>query len=101
MATTVTALSTAIRNNLNDDGNREKIGERIASTVGDLESQLLKKMSEASIEKDPTKAKHLEGEVEALKIKYQRATRIYSLFTELMRNAHELMMSVIRNMRIS
>ena len=42
-----------------------------------------------------------ESEIAKLNIKYQRAMRVYELFTTVMKNAHEMMMSVIRNLRIA
>ena len=79
--------------NLHTNGEEEKVGKSLANSMSNLENKFLKELSKPDGQRD-------EGKIQALKIKYERAQRMYAAFNTLMQNAHQLMMNVIRSMRL-
>ena len=91
---TVTALGNNIEKSLKRDGELEHAGAKIANTVQGYEDQLLKLYADNADGKN-------EAEIQQVQIKYQRALRVMQLFSDLVRNAHEMMMRIIGNLRLS
>ena len=87
------ALYATVAGNLKKEGGAEKTGAKVAGSLQSIENELLELYSQ------PESASN-EKEIAALQIRYQRAQRVYELFTTLMKNAHDMMMSVIRNLRL-
>ena len=93
-ATGSQALGKTVAQNLKSSGQDEKVANKVSSSLQDIENQLLEELSKSDGAKDSDK-------IQALQVKYQRALRCYEAFSTMMRNAHESMMAVIRNMRLS
>ena len=70
----------------------ESTASNLAGNVSKYEDQLVQLMSANKPD---------EGQIEKTKILYQRAMRVLTLFSEMMKNGHEMMMSLIRNLRLS
>jgi len=72
----------------------QKTAGKLGENLYDLEQQLL-----AAYAKPEGKGR--DAEIAALDIKYKRAMRLFEAFSTMMKNMHEMMMSVIRNMRLN
>ncbi|NLF25272.1 MAG: hypothetical protein GX589_06400 [Deltaproteobacteria bacterium] len=87
-------LAKTIAHNLQSNGKDERVAAKTASSLESIEDKLLTELSK------PDDAKN-QNKIQQLQIKYQRALRFYEAFSTMMKNAHDTMMSVIRNMRLS
>ena len=86
-------LAKTIAYNLQSNGQDERVAAKAASSLESIENDLLTELSK------PDDAKN-QNKIQQLQIKYQRALRFYEAFSTMMKNAHDTMMNVIRNMRL-
>jgi hypothetical protein len=86
-------LAKTIAYNLQNNGQDERVAAKAASSLESIENNLLTELSK------PDDAKN-QNKIQQLQIRYQRALRFYEAFSTMMKNAHDTMMSVIRNMRL-
>ena len=87
------SLARNVFKKLSSEGPEEETGRVIGDSLGKIEKQLIKLYAEDKPENS--------GAIQALQIKYQRALRAVEGFMQLMRSMHEIMMSGIRNLRLS
>jgi hypothetical protein len=77
------------------------VGGQLAGNVVSTEMKLLELLKKSESEKDPRKKESLEKEIEGLQIVYKSKLRTLELFRELMNNAHQMMMNLIKGLRLN
>jgi len=88
------SLPSTVAQNLKSEGRDEQLARKASASLQSIENQLLEELSK------PDDAKN-QNKIQALQIKYQRALRFYEVLSTMMKNAHDVLMSVIRNLRLN
>lgn len=84
-------LATTIAQNLSTKGEDEATARKVGNSLSSIEDKLMKMYSDPKAD---------QGKLKSLEVQYQRALRTFQAFMELMRNANEIMLRAIQNLRI-
>lgn len=99
-AVTSGSLAQSLINGLRQSGEEEAAAGAVSNQLENIEDQLLKELSKPEKAQNGVAGRD-EGKIEVLQVKYKRAMRMYEALQTVLRNAHEIMMRAIQNMRVS
>ena len=93
------SLAQSLINGLSRSGQEENAAGAVANQLENIEDQLLKELAKPEKDSQGNKVRD-EGKIEVLQVKYKRAMRMYEALQQVLRNAHEIMMRAIQNLRL-